>query len=843
MYKNKYLKYKNKYLELKNQFGSGTSLIYERPPPFKKEETVTLYFGDGVIKNITGEDSNLTYHIIMNNGEYEVCADKTNDYFEMRHPIEFGNFDEANHENDLIRLENFKIKLQDIYLEKTREIFVKEYKNFKENELNLEREKFFLSRVKDEGADQFDILNINSRINYLELKNKISLLTLDIIEKNGVDEEGIPILTWTYNGLNFHNNELFSNHNIFKNIPIDELLKKEELIIGINNKKIQRRESIETIKLEIDNEFNIRYQHEIEWYENEEKNYAKHRDFNEELKKINVYKPGSNVLINGEVIIRYHNLQRKTAKITKIFNNNILLNFAKSKQPKNSFIEVNNDDQKFFEIEIDGEKYICHAINDYKINDEFTINDELIFKIETVKNTEGIFTLLRHTDRFLYCYDILVDCNKIISVFSKDQITPTTAPALAPTTAPALAPPSHTHITQIFTIPNSGQVITTTGNRYSSQCMWISIRDYLNYTRFEERTNYTVDEIRNIASNNGEFTINTEREDVNLELSEDEQAKLGVPGSKFDEENTIQRAIKRVADKFELFITLYSLKGNGPYYDSPQKLAGDGNSNHVYILSTGGHFELITKINDIQLLDYDMVKERQKKYTIGRLGVNLNAFDDEKLIINPESQKDLSAKYKENDIVILTPGDVTIIDNKKDHTKTKRLVRIISADKNKHTYLVNRIDTISIDTIIVYFNVPEDRLESPKFKIDNSAILKPCIIKLENGQVYKINIDANVTIINIKTDDNGNVLYNARAENRLVIIDIKETDLQKFKIGDIVTLKPCNIKLNDGKLGKTDIDANVTIINIRTDDNGNVLYNARAENGLEIIDIDELNFI
>jgi hypothetical protein len=331
--------------------------------------------------------------------------------------------------------------------------------------------------------------------------------------------------------------------------------------------------------------------------------------------------------------------------------------------------------------------------------------------------------------------------------------------------------PPNTIAVDIYTIPNSGNVFTAEGKQYRNQCMWISIRDYLNYTNFRGRSNYTVDEIRLIASKNNEFTINTVTEDVNLEPSETEQAKLGVD---LNPETTIQSAINRVANYFDLCITIYSLKRDGTGYDSPHILAGDKNSNRVYILATGRHFELITKINDNQLLISDIVKRNQKLYTDDRKEVDLNEFDNENLTINLGSQKDLPPKYKIDDIVILKPGNITLENFTKAKTDKKGLVKIINLLTNERTYFVESI----INSKIIIIDVPEDRLELPKFIIGSNPILKPCNIKLKDGQLGKTEINAKVTIINIITDDNGNVLYNARAENGLVIIDIKEINLQ-----------------------------------------------------------------
>jgi hypothetical protein len=134
------------------------------------------------------------------------------------------------------------------------------------------------------------------------------------------------------------------------------------------------------------------------------------------------------------------------------------------------------------------------------------------------------------------------------------------------------------------------------------------------------------------------------------------------------------------------------------------------------------------------------------------------------------------AKYKKGDIVILKPGTIKLEDSSMAKTDKKGLVRINNSSTRNNILLYSA--TSIIYSHIVIIDIPEDRLELPKFNIGSNATLKPCNIKLKDGQVGKTVIDAKVTIINIKTDDNGNVLYDAIAENGLEIIDIEELNFR-----------------------------------------------------------------
>lgn len=118
--------------------------------------------------------------------------------------------------------------------------------------------------------------------------------------------------------------------------------------------------------------------------------------------------------------------------------------------------------------------------------------------------------------------------------------------------------------------------------RYSNQCMWLSIIDYLNGVL---GNNMNLDEIRAIGSRN-----NTRINDV---------------GQQYDTDFHFQ-SLLNVIETFDLQIHFYVVTrdkdGNLTISNRPNMVVGEvSSSNVVSIVSYGSHFELITSIGDRQL--------------------------------------------------------------------------------------------------------------------------------------------------------------------------------------------------------------------------------------------------
>jgi len=143
---------------------------------------------------------------------------------------------------------------------------------------------------------------------------------------------------------------------------------------------------------------------------------------------------------------------------------------------------------------------------------------------------------------------------------------------------------------RIHTIYNNGG-----SSGYKNQCMWISIRDYLNYNRNLHYSNITVNDIRTIASQNG-TRMNSTIED-------------------WDYSKNIQ-ALINVMKRFDLRIIICRLNEDGQTFTSSYEIdngTGQPGSKIVHILATGLHFELITRIDDnpvLQLKHEGLKQER-----------------------------------------------------------------------------------------------------------------------------------------------------------------------------------------------------------------------------------------
>lgn len=135
-----------------------------------------------------------------------------------------------------------------------------------------------------------------------------------------------------------------------------------------------------------------------------------------------------------------------------------------------------------------------------------------------------------------------------------------------------------------FTVKNNDGSNGNIG--YSNQCMWLSILDFLNGVL---GNNLTLEEIRNIASNNGNDLINGKLE-------------------RFDDEKHI-KALTTITELFDLQIHIYPLLSGINIQENVEVISDDpisivGNysaPNIVSIVSYGDHFNLITSIEGRKL--------------------------------------------------------------------------------------------------------------------------------------------------------------------------------------------------------------------------------------------------
>lgn len=165
-------------------------------------------------------------------------------------------------------------------------------------------------------------------------------------------------------------------------------------------------------------------------------------------------------------------------------------------------------------------------------------------------------------------------------------------------------------MTQAFTQErfNKMCVITNGGNAdgFSNSCMWISIRDYLHLRPNNRMPHITVAQLRQEGGltdpyfNDKQFYYNDE-ETLTSEILQ-------------SREFVQQAALKRVLERYGLFVMLYNIiHGKSSYITLPL-----GNNNRrnerVNIVSFGGHYELIVSINDFVYVNSDEAKKRCRLY-------------------------------------------------------------------------------------------------------------------------------------------------------------------------------------------------------------------------------------
>jgi hypothetical protein len=161
---------------------------------------------------------------------------------------------------------------------------------------------------------------------------------------------------------------------------------------------------------------------------------------------------------------------------------------------------------------------------------------------------------------------------------------------------------------------NSG---SDNSGKYSNQCMWLSIIDYLNGVL---GNNFNLDTIRAIGSNNN--------------------TKINNKTEEFDTEYHLKSLIN-VSNTFDLQIHLYIAFTDNTQQvvisNEPNWIIGNQSSqNVVSIVSYGSHFELITSIGDRQL--YGGKIKDNNKFIPNRelaLGIKINE-------VNKLSQSQLS---------------------------------------------------------------------------------------------------------------------------------------------------------------------------------------------------------
>lgn len=259
---------------------------------------------------------------------------------------------------------------------------------------------------------------------------------------------------------------------------------------------------------------------------------------------------------------------------------------------------------------------------------------------------------------------------------------------------------------KIITIHNDG---TGGETGMSLQCMWISIRDYLNY---HTGTNYTIRQVKEMAKWKDYYGINT------------------ILGTKtdnipFDNKDAYMAdALNALCKALCIYINIIDINGDGvinyetsydPNNDKPKKQTysnhdeecNNGESpNPVYIASFGFHFELITKIIGIDgTIKYELTKSDYYK-----LPTNTNEFNPRVLIkgklvtINDtlESEEDKNLRTM---IIKLTEINLNIHFFETDkYMQNQNISGVLNRFKQESLLLENIIGLIKNNQNLNYFN-------------------------------------------------------------------------------------------------------------------------------------------
>lgn len=239
-----------------------------------------------------------------------------------------------------------------------------------------------------------------------------------------------------------------------------------------------------------------------------------------------------------------------------------------------------------------------------------------------------------------------------------------------------------------------------TDNGMTNQCLWISIQKYLLYVL---KKNLTISEIKNIASNNNEYSIN----------------------GKYEEFDTDKHTLSLInlAKKFRLTIYFYTQdKNDMSISDSPISFYGvDASENIVHIVHYGSHFELIISFNGIDFFE-GFTKQQSSNFIPNiKLGLGIDKpLEDEK--------SDILDKYiTHNDLISV---QILSIENRLYNIK-KNIDKLIkdyndSTDKERESEMLKVLiysymeSKVILESEQTFFEQELEKLKKKKKELENS---------------------------------------------------------------------------------------------------------------------------
>lgn len=233
-------------------------------------------------------------------------------------------------------------------------------------------------------------------------------------------------------------------------------------------------------------------------------------------------------------------------------------------------------------------------------------------------------------------------------------------------------------------------------NRYSNQCFWISICQYLNKVL---DIDINLEELRNIASpQNSNIPINNETQEFDT--------------TKYF--SALQNIIETFSLQIHMYITYRDSSNQLVINNEPDYIVGElFNTNIISIVSYGSHFELITHIGSRQL--YPNIKESElfipnKELALGKKMsyyknenekeieelLDLNTFFNVNIITLQQSIK----KYKN---MISTLENEFYKENKNDYDSELVITMIQSMEERKE-FFKKEIKNLELELITVENN-------------------------------------------------------------------------------------------------------------------------------------------
>ena len=233
----------------------------------------------------------------------------------------------------------------------------------------------------------------------------------------------------------------------------------------------------------------------------------------------------------------------------------------------------------------------------------------------------------------------------------------------------------------------------------TQQCLWISILDYLNY---HLGLNVTIEEIREIASAGGTL--------------------ININGEQWDETIHFQ-GLMNVMNIYNLSITFYYPEVIDGNISADRSVTFGNGSNHLNIVQLGGHFQLITRINNNNPLSLNSTGvnhvqpyKTDVKIATHKITENIHKVLDEEMIkiLLHQSQELLFLKAKQRELNISLSRYVTLIEEKNNEI----IKKLTNMSEEQFKSEQNNDDSFFLNGLQKEMNIYKELLEKIVAKIN-----------------------------------------------------------------------------------------------------------------------------